>query len=240
MLAHVDQRKFNMAHLIRALLAPYGSYAASPAPSAYSHSSQTSSTYSGSAASSGYPASVASGSCAELHPALRTGAAHALQFDVASSRFPPPGLTFDPNTPAFNPGLNRVNLEFQGLSPRWVSKISGGVFSSSSSGASVSTASSSTPPITVATVLQAIYQHCRSPVSRDQHAEIPPNHRSTAQHYAQQRISKGSHRGQPTANAMILMDVMGPNTVFLGITPKAGDPKTWIVCFGRSPRFPPN
>lgn len=229
-----------MAHLIRALLAPYGTYPTSPAPSGYSHSSQTSSPYIGSATSSGYCASVASVSYAELHPALRTGAAHALQFDVASSRFPPPGLTFDPHTPAFNPPLNRVNLEFQGLSPRWVSKISGGAFSSSSSGASVSTASSSTPAITVATILEAIYQHCRSPVSREQDSEIPSRQRSLAVQYAQQRMAKSSHRGQPTAGSMVLMDVMGPNTAFLGIMPKDGDPKTWIVCFGRSPRFPPN
>ncbi|TEB21235.1 hypothetical protein FA13DRAFT_1800123 [Coprinellus micaceus] len=211
-------------------------------PTVYSHYSQTSSTYVGTTAGSGYCASLASGGsfAAELHPALRPGAAQALQFDIASSRFPPPGLTFDPNTPAFSPGLNRVNLEFQGLSPRWVSKLSGSAFSSSSSGASVSTASSSIPPITVATILEAIFQHCRSPVTRDQDSEMPPRNRAMAAQYAQQRVAKCASRGQPASNAMMLMDVLGPNTMFFGIMPKADDPKTWIVCFGRSPRFPPN
>ncbi|KAJ3513994.1 hypothetical protein NMY22_g14883 [Coprinellus aureogranulatus] len=212
---------------------PYGSYAASPAPSVHSRSSQTSSTYVGSTTGSGYCASVASGSFAEIHPALRPGAAHALQFDIASSRFVVPGLNFDPNTAAFNPGLNRINLEFQGLSRRWVSKVSGGTFSSSSSGASVSTASSSTPPITIATILQAIYEHCRNFVTRDQDKEIPSNIRAKAVHYTQQRVAKSAHRGQASPNAMVLMDVLGPNTMFVGIVPKADDPKTWT----REPRL---
>ncbi|TEB24352.1 hypothetical protein FA13DRAFT_1326706 [Coprinellus micaceus] len=227
-----------------AIGSPYGStYPASPTPTVYSHYSQTSSTYVGTTAGSGYCASLASGGsfAAELHPRPAARCRPGAPVRYRKLKIPAARFDFRPKHPSVQPraepreprvprslpevGIQTQRIRILLLRPR---------------AHRVSTASSSIPPITVATILEAIFQHCRSPVTRDQDSEMPPRNRAMAAQYAQQRVAKCASRGQPASNAMMLMDVLGPNTMFFGIMPKADDPKTWIVCFGRSPRFPPN
>ncbi|KAG2008983.1 hypothetical protein CC2G_014359 [Coprinopsis cinerea AmutBmut pab1-1] len=148
-----------------------------------------------------------------LHPGLQPQTALSLKLDLLYTSFPPK-LPFNPRESAFNPPVTRVNLEFEGLHPNW--KVCLKLPSA----------------ILVCHVLEQIYRHCYSEIRREQDQEVPHQLRAQAAAYFQKRASRNPGQANP---AMMLIDVMGPRTLFTGLTPKPNDPTTWVVRFGPSP-----
>ncbi|KAF6764560.1 hypothetical protein DFP72DRAFT_424603 [Ephemerocybe angulata] len=236
---------------------PYIPAVSTPSSASAFGQNQTSSPYPGSPASfqagspyAGSAYSLPPGTAAptffsaiDIHPALRPGAGQALRLDVASPQFPPAGLAFDPSVSAFNPPLSRVVLEFQGLHPRWYAKVGGSSSSSSSvapCGMSVSSYASSNeaPYISVYALLERIYVHCRSEVRRDQFSDMPPHKRHVATKFHAERVARPVQGRQMMTSAMAMLDVMGYETYFAGITRKSQDretgKETWTVSFTSS------
>ncbi|TFK18843.1 hypothetical protein FA15DRAFT_697889 [Coprinopsis marcescibilis] len=146
------------------------------------------------------------------HPSLTLGMAQSLGFDV--SKDAPPRLPFDPRESAFNPPLTSIILQFEGLSPGWQYKVM------------------HPTSITVSQIFEAVQRHCSSAVRRDQELEIPNTLRPAITTQYQHRLHRNpTHQGSP----LLMLDVLGSRTLFVGLTPKSHDLTVWVIHFGQSP-----